>query len=129
MRIRYFHRSRSAAFVFPQERSMNRRNFLQSSSAAVLAQSLPFAFARAQESWRTFETVTRVEIKDAFGLARAWVPLPLVADTDWQKTIGNSWSGNAARAAIEYDGKYGIGMLYAEWSTREMNPVVEVTSR
>jgi len=108
---------------------MNRRKFLQSSSAAVLAQSLPLASARAQGNWRTFETVTRVEIKDSFGVARAWVPMPLAIDNDWQKTMGNSWSGNAARATIEHDGKYGVGMLYAEWSTREMNPVVEVTSR
>jgi transglutaminase-like putative cysteine protease len=108
---------------------MNRRQFLQSSSAAVLAQSLPLASVSAQENWRAFETVTRVEIKDSFGVGRAWVPLPLVADTGWQKTIGNSWSGNAARASVEHDGKYGLGMLYAEWSTREMNPVIEVTSR
>src|SRR5438067_12613966 len=107
---------------------MNRRTFLKSSSAAVIAQSLPFA-VRAEAGWRMFETVTRVEIKDAFGVARAWVPLPLEADTEWHKTIGNAWSGNAARALIEHDGKYGVGMLFAEWSTREMNPVIEVTSR
>ena len=65
-----------------------------------------------------FETVTRVEVKDAFGVARAWVPLPLEADTDWQKTIGNSWSGNARQAAIAHDGKYGVAMLYVEWPER-----------
>src|SRR5207245_10379154 len=85
--------------------------------------------ALAQDGWRTFETVTRVDIKDAFGIARAWVPLPLRAGTDWHKTIGNAWSGNASRAQIEHDGKYGIAMLYAEWAEREMNPVIEVTSR
>jgi len=88
---------------------MNRRNFLKSSTAAVLAQSLPWSRIAAAEGWRTFETVTRVDIKDAFGVARAWVPLPLAADTPWQKTIDNAWSGNAARAAIAADGKYGGG--------------------
>src|SRR3954453_13043795 len=108
---------------------MNRRKFLQSGSVAVLAQSLPLAAARAQEGWRTFETLRRVEVKEAFGVARPWAPLPLEADTDWHKTLGNTWSGNAARAVVEHDGKYGIGMVYTEWRAREMNPVVEVTSR
>jgi transglutaminase-like putative cysteine protease len=107
---------------------MNRRLFLQSASAAAIAQTLPWR-AFAQQGWRTFETVTRVDVQDAFGVARAWVPLPLEADTDWQKTIGNSWSGNASTAQIRHDGKYGVAMLYAEWPAREANPYIEVTSR
>ncbi|HUQ73289.1 MAG TPA: transglutaminase domain-containing protein [Burkholderiales bacterium] len=108
---------------------MNRRLFLQSTSAAAIAQSLPWRSAFAQEGWRTFETVTRVNVSDAFGVARAWVPLPLEADTNWQKAIGNSWSGNASQAQILHDGKYGVAMLYAEWPAREANPHIEVTSR
>jgi len=108
---------------------MNRRTFLKSSTAALIAQSLPWHAARAAEGWRTFEALTRVEIRDAFGIARAWVPLPLVTENDWQKTLGNSWSGNAARADVLHDGKYGLAMLYVEWPEKEMNPVIEVTSR
>src|SRR3954471_137137 len=108
---------------------MNRRTFLQSSAATAVLQSLPWRTALGQSGWRLFETVTRVEIADAFGVARAWVPLPLEDDTDWHKTIGNAWSGNVRTARIEHDGKYGLGMLYAEWADKEMNPVVEVTSR
>ncbi len=109
---------------------MNRRSFLKSATAASVASALPQRFALAAEAgWRTFETVTRVEIKDAFGTARAWVPLPLAMDTDWHKTIGNAWSGNARLAKIEHDGKYGVTMLHAEWSDKEMNPALEVTSR
>ena len=108
---------------------MNRRHFLQSATAAAIAQSFASRVAFAQEGWRTFETVTRVDVKDAFGVARAWVPLPLEADTSWQKTIGSSWSGNAAQARILHDGKYGVAMLYAEWPAREASPYIEVTSR
>jgi transglutaminase-like putative cysteine protease len=108
---------------------MNRRTFLKSTTAAAIAQSLPWSRVAAAEGWRTFEAVTRVEIRDAFGIARAWVPMPLVAENDWQKTFGNSWSGNAARADIVHDGKYGLAMLYVEWPEKEMNPVIEVTSR
>ena len=108
---------------------MNRRNFLKSTSAATLAQYVPWSLAATEAGWRTFEAVTRVEIKDAFGIARAWVPLPLVTENDWQKALGNSWSGNAARADVVHDGKYGMAMLYVEWPEKEMNPVIEVSSR
>jgi transglutaminase-like putative cysteine protease len=108
---------------------MNRRVFLQSATAAAIAQALPWRAAFAQDGWRTFETVTRVDVTDAFGVARAWVPLPFEGDTDWHKTIGNGWRGNAAQAQILHDGKYGIGMLYAEWPAREAHPYIEVTSR
>ncbi|HEY3074464.1 MAG TPA: transglutaminase domain-containing protein [Burkholderiales bacterium] len=108
---------------------MNRRTFLQSATAAAIAQSLAPLAALAQDGWRTFEAVTRVDVTDAFGVARAWVPLPLAADTSWHKTIGSSWSGNASQAQILHDGKYGIGMLYAEWPAREASPFIEITSR
>jgi len=107
---------------------MNRRNFLKSSTAAALAPYVPFGIASTQ-GWRTFETVTRVEIRDSFGIARAWVPLPLVGENEWQKTFGNSWSGNASRADVMHDGKYGLAMLYVEWPEKEMNPAIEITSR
>ncbi|HEX7052556.1 MAG TPA: transglutaminase domain-containing protein [Burkholderiales bacterium] len=112
---------------------MNRRKFLQSSAAAAAAQALPWsvAHAAAEQGWRTFETVTRVRVADPFGVARAWVPLPLPIDTDWHRTLGNAWSGNARRADVLRDPRYGTTttMLYAEWPEKEMNPVLEVTSR
>jgi transglutaminase-like putative cysteine protease len=110
---------------------MNRRAFLQSSAAVAAAYALPWdALARAAEQgWRTFETVTRVEVTDPFGVARAWVPLPLVSDTDWHRTLDNSWTGNASRAEVLRDPKYGLTMLYAEWPEKEMNPVLSLTSR
>jgi transglutaminase-like putative cysteine protease len=108
---------------------MNRRNFLQSTAAAAIAQTLPWRSALAMKGWRTFETTTRVDVTDSFGVARAWVPLPLEMDTSWQKTLGNTWTGNATTAQVMHDGKYGISMLYAEWSDKVMDPVIEVTSR
>src|SRR5258706_6848805 len=122
------HRSRSAVVV-PRSDPMNRRHFLQSASAAALVQSLSLRAAFAQDGWRTFETVTRVDVKDSFGVARAWVPLPLEADSNWQKTIGSTWSGNASQAQILHDGKYGVAMLYAEWPAREANPYPAGASR
>src|SRR3954464_8845699 len=65
----------------PRSDPMNRRRFLQSTAAAALAQSFGWRHAFAQQGWPTFEPVPRVEVKDSFGVARAWVPLPLEMDT------------------------------------------------
>jgi transglutaminase-like putative cysteine protease len=107
---------------------MNRRTFLATSSAFLAAQSLPRS-ASASSGWRTFETVTRVEIQWPKGVSRAWVPLPLVEDNEWHKTVGNAWTGNAARMQPLGDGKYGVSFLYAEWREGPATPVLEVTSR
>jgi transglutaminase-like putative cysteine protease len=109
---------------------MNRRSFLKSASALSLTSAFPHAPSwAAQAGWRAYEVVTRVDVTDAFGLARAWVPLPLEDDTSWHKTLGNAWSGNARQAQIIHDGKYGLSLLYAEWPERESAPFIEVTSR
>jgi FtsP/CotA-like multicopper oxidase with cupredoxin domain len=108
---------------------MDRRAFLQTSAAAAATAALPWRDAPASAEWRTFETVTRVEVLKPRGVSRAWVPLPMVDDTDWHKAIGNSWTGNAARAQVASDGKYGATMVYAEWRDGEPAPVLEVTSR
>jgi len=108
---------------------MDRRNFLKTSTAAAVSQALPFSFADAAADWRAYETVTRVELQWPKGVSRAWVPLPLAGDGDWHKTIGSSWSGNASKAGIARDGKYGVAMLHAEWRDSAANPVIEVTSR
>src|SRR5258708_37879101 len=122
------HRSRFAVVV-PRSDPKNRRHFLQSAYAVALAQSLSLRAAFAQDGWRTFETVTRVDVRDSFGVARAWVPLPLEADSNWQKTIGSSWSGNASQAQILHDGKYGVARVYAEGPARAGHPHPEGARR
>jgi transglutaminase-like putative cysteine protease len=108
---------------------MDRRAFLQTSAAAAAASALPWRDALASTEWRTFETITRVEVLKPRGVSRAWVPLPMTDDTDWQKTVGSTWTGNAARAQVASDGKYGATMVFAEWRDGEAAPVIEVTSR
>jgi transglutaminase-like putative cysteine protease len=105
---------------------MERRVFLKS-SAAMAAAALPYQVF-AQNGWRAYEVTTRVEILKPQGVSRVWLPLPLIEDTRWQRSFGNQWSGNAARAQILPDGKYGATMLYAEWPTG-VSPNLELTSR
>jgi transglutaminase-like putative cysteine protease len=114
---------------------MDRRSFLKATlvpAAAALprlapAQQLPFN-PRPGEKWRTFEVTTRVEIVFPEGATRVWLPTPSV-DSGYQKTIDNAWSGNATTARIVHDGKYGAGMLYAEWPAAEPSPMIELYSR
>ncbi len=107
---------------------MDRRAFLKSGAATAAVASLPWR-AFAAEGWRTFEVTTRAEVSFAQGISRVWLPLPLAAETDWHRSLGNSWSGNASAARIESDGKYGATMLYAEWPAGQAAPQIEVTSR
>ena len=112
---------------------MRRRSFLQAGAAVSALGSLP-RFALAQQlpydprpsGWRTFEVATRVEILKPAGASRAWVPLPSV-ESDYQKVIGNTWSGNGS-TRIARDGKYGAAMVVSEWSAAERAPVLEVVS-
>ena len=116
---------------------MDRRTFLKTglavSTAAAAGLRLPAAAIAAQPSsdakWRTFEVVTRVEVIKPAGVTRAWVPMPLMPDTDYQKSVAQGWTGNAAATRVYRDDKYGAGIFYAEWSASEAAPVVEVTTR
>ncbi len=126
---------------------MDRRAFLRSTaalSAAAVASQLPGVPARAQQaapgpvpqkdfapqpgSWRTFELTTRVEIVDASGVGRAWLPIPSI-DGAYQKRGDSTWSGNAEVMEVVGDGRYGADMLYAEWASGVVAPVVRLTSR
>ena len=110
---------------------MKRRELL----GAALVAALPWRRSRAestsaaQPGWRTFEVTTRAEISKPGGVSRAWLPLPLTADTDWQRTLGNTWTGNAKTLQEVRVGKYGVPLLYAEWTPGEATPFVEVKSR
>jgi transglutaminase-like putative cysteine protease len=114
---------------------MDRRSFLKAGALLPVAaapqlawaQQLPFQPRQAQH-WRTFEVTTRVDVLVPGGTTKVWLPVPSV-DSSYQKVIDNAWSGNATTAKIVHDGKYGAGMLYAEWPDSENKPYVELHSR
>lgn len=111
---------------------MKRREFLKTSAAAAAAAALPWREAAASTTtgdWRSYEITTRVTILKPRGTSHVWVPLPMTDETDWHRSIGNSWSGNAATTKSVSDGKYGATMVHAEWGPGVAAPVLEVTSR
>jgi len=57
-------------------------------------------------TWRTFEITTQVEVLKPAGVTRAWLPIPVV-NSEYQKTAGNQWWGNAKTMQVITDPKVG----------------------
>lgn len=113
---------------------MERRTFLKTAlvPAAGAILGVPGIARRAGAAaggWRTFEVTTRVEVAEPSGVTRVWVPVPLMADTDYQRRMGDTWKGNAAVARVLRDEKYDAGFLYAEWPAAEKAPAIEIVSK
>ncbi len=112
---------------------MNRRHFLRITGAAAATLALPTprlgrAQAATEAPWRVFDVVTHLEVLHPKGVSRAWVPLPLALDTEFQKSLGNSWDAFGGKASFQHDARYGVTMVAAEWADG-VKPVLEVTSR
>ena len=113
---------------------MKRRTFLkQGVAAGVLLAGLPRVerLAEANEAkWRSFEVTTKIEVVDTAGVTRAWIPVPLMVDTDYFRRQGaDTWKGNAATSKLYRDEKYDAGFVYAEWPAAEKAPALEIVSR
>jgi transglutaminase-like putative cysteine protease len=116
---------------------MKRRVFLKTgmgmaATTAIGGWDRPGRSAAAQPDevkWRAFEVVTRAEVANPTGATRVWLPLPLQTDTDYFKSLGQSWTGNGAVTRVYRDERYGAGILYAEWPAGESAPAIEVTTR
>jgi transglutaminase-like putative cysteine protease len=111
-----------------------RRHWLKTSAALAAAPLLP-NLALAQErrfepvagAWRSFELTTTVNVADVKGATQLWLPIPDV-DTDWQRPLANSWTGNASTARIAADPKRGVRMLHATFSDATAAPTLTLVS-
>jgi transglutaminase-like putative cysteine protease len=109
---------------------MERRTVLKAVPATgLLAAAAPLARAQQSTAWRSFETTTRFEIIKPTGQVRAWMPLPLSQDTDYFRTLANSWSGNAESVEFVTEPNYRAAIAAATFKPGEAAPVLEVTSR
>src|SRR4029453_2607375 len=127
--------SPSTSLMRRENSSMERRAFLSTGLGASVATLMSRPLGALAQSvadgtrWRAFEVTTRVDIPDAKGPVRVWLPLPLTPDTDYFKNLGQSWNGNAKSARVVREEKYGATMLVAEWEPGEPAPLVEVLTR
>ncbi|HPU50531.1 MAG TPA: transglutaminase, partial [Burkholderiaceae bacterium] len=104
--------------------TINRRDFLKAGSIASLpalplvAQAQERAFKPQPGQWRTFEFTTRAEVPAGKGTTRVWLPVPSV-NTDYQRSLENTWTSNAASAELTSDGQQGARMLTAVFNGTE----------
>jgi transglutaminase-like putative cysteine protease len=112
---------------------MDRRVFIKTSlalPAAVSISILPrLGAASASAPWRVFEVTTTAEIQWPAGVSRVWLPVPLTADTSYQKSLGNRWRAEGGNVTYSEDGKYSLGIVRAEFPESVRNPKLVVVSR
>ena len=113
---------------------MDRRSFLKRGAALPAAAAVAGVprIANAHttgSSWRVFEVVTRVQVLDAEGVTRVWLPAPLTRDTDYFKALGNVWTVDGGAVQFVEDPKYRAGIVSASFDKSTQNPVVVLTSR
>lgn len=114
-----------------------RRSFLKLALAAGLVPALaglprpglaaqPRAFAPGPSEWQGYQLTTSVTLPEAKP-AQVWLPVPSL-DSDYQRSLDDSFSGNASRAEILHDPMTGARYLHAEFDGSAV-PVLELTSR
>lgn len=114
---------------------VDRRGFIKAGAALACAAALPrpvwaqSAFISGPGAWRTFETVTRIEILKPEGKVQAWMPIPSVNAPEWFKPLDNKWTANAQAAGLKRDPHYGAEMVHFEWRAGEAAPAAEIASR
>jgi transglutaminase-like putative cysteine protease len=112
---------------------MNRRDFLRSAGGAAAA-ALPGASralaqsGRAADGWGSFEVATSVEVMKPAGTTRVWLPMPLISDTPYQKSLGNTFHAEGGKTSVKNDAASATGILAAEWP-EGVRPVLTMTSR
>ena len=115
--------------------SLRRRTLLKSLGLAAVAGPLagrafaqPVVFAPQPGAARTFEITTRVQIAEAKGGARVFVPVPSQDFEGWFKAQDTTFTGNASHMALVTDKASGARFVEAAWSG-DSAPVLDVTSR
>jgi transglutaminase-like putative cysteine protease len=109
---------------------MNRRNFIHSVGAATAGLALPRVArgwaAPDTAGWRTFEVTTAVEVLKPAGPTRVWLPLPLTAETSYQKPLGNTFRAEGGKA--REDKVADTAILVTDWA-EGVRPFLTLTSR
>ena len=120
-------------------RATTRRQWLATAAAAAASTCLPGAawaqaaagarrFEPQPGNWRTFELTTTVTVAEVKGATQLWLPLPDL-DTDWQRTLENTWTGNASQVKVAADTPRGVRMLHAQFAEGTAAPTLSFTSR
>jgi transglutaminase-like putative cysteine protease len=98
--------------------------------ASLLLPEQVFAHAliSSDKPWRLYETTTRVEVLKPTGVTKLWLPLPLINDTSYQKSLGNQWQAEGAKIQVVNNPAQNAGIVAAEFPA-DVKPVLELKSR
>jgi transglutaminase-like putative cysteine protease len=112
---------------------MDRRDFIRSASLASVGLALGkgqslFADVKPEDSWRTFEVTTRVEVLKPAGVTRIWLPAALSTETPFQKTLANTFSAEGGTVKTVSNDPEAMGIVSAEFPA-DAQPVLTVKSR
>ncbi|HEX8926086.1 MAG TPA: hypothetical protein VF786_09855, partial [Terriglobales bacterium] len=112
---------------------MNRRHFVKTASFACASLAVPgfgrlFADVQEGAAWRTFEVITHVEVLNASGPVKVWVPAALIAETPFQRTLSNKFDASGGTAELVSNKADGLGIIAANFPA-DVKPVLTVTSR
>jgi transglutaminase-like putative cysteine protease len=110
---------------------MTRRELFRRAGAAaglgILDPRTLFAQAAGSGQWRTFEITTRVEVRQASGPTRVWLPTPL-AVAPYQNTMGDTYHAGGGSVVMIETNENEPDMLGAVWDAG-VQPVLTLTSR
>ena len=112
---------------------IQRREFLKAGAvvpAAAALSGLPgWALGAMPSHWRVFEVTAKVEVLKPSGTTRVWLPVPLIADTDYQKALGNTSHAQGGNIVFTQEPKYDMGIVGAEFPESEKAPKLTLVSR
>lgn len=112
---------------------MNRRTFLSSCGAlcagvAAIKTAPVVAETRADNGWRTFDVVAKVELLRPSGTAHIWLPAALISDTPYQRTSYNRFVAVGGAAGLHRDARNNLGIVSATFPA-DAKPILTLTSR
>lgn len=82
----------------------------------------------AKPDWRSFEVRVHVQLIDARGPVRIWLPLPLARAAPYQRDLGSTWQSNGA-TTMAAETTDGAALLMADWTDAEDDPSIELVMR
>ena len=112
--------------------SPSRRSAIKTIAGAFALPTLnPIAsvFAQANPNWSTYEIVTEVNLESPNGFAETWIPLPLVLDTNYFRTLAirpESSDPKAVNQIYETADKQ-ARMLWTKWDKSATNHSVKAS--
>lgn len=112
--------------------SISRRSFIKTAASALVFPTvypISQSYAQADGGWKTYEVRTEITIDAPHELVQVWLPLPLIQDTDYFKTLSIKTDGDAKSTAIKKTPNGEAQMFYGQWdaSTQSRNLIVVAT--